>query len=106
LGGTFQPQSGTFNSRHPAFLIVGASLCRDSAVNQQLEAFVMILKQMLQHILLIEVFLPNRAQESAEARQVTPLIYSETLFLVRLPLRVGEPKGPVSQDPLKAAQVS
>ena len=65
----------------------------------------MILKQMLQHILLIEVFLPNRAQESAEACQVTPLIFSETLFLVRLPLRVGEPKEPVSQDPLKAAQV-
>jgi hypothetical protein len=106
LGGTFQPQSGTFNSRHPAFLLVGASLCRDSAVNQQLEAFVMILKQMLQHILLIEVFLPNRAQGSAEARKVTPLISSETLLLVRLSLRVCEPKGPVSQDPLKAAQVS
>ena len=66
----------------------------------------MILKQMLQHILLIEVFLPNRAQGSAKARKVTPLICSETLFLVRLSLRVCEPKGPVSQDPLKAAQVS
>ena len=62
--------------------------------------------QMLQHILLIEVFLTNRAQGSAKARKVTPLICSETLFLVRLSLRVCEPKGPVSQDPLKEAQVS
>ena len=66
----------------------------------------MILKQMLQHILLIEVFHPNRAQGSAEARKVTSLMSAETLFLVRLSHSVCDPQGPVSQKPPRAAQVS
>ena len=60
---------------------VDGCLPPDAAFNQQLEASVMALKQMLQHRLLSEVFLPTRARGFQEVRNVASGMRPETVFV-------------------------
>jgi hypothetical protein len=76
------------HSVHVVMAEVDGCLPPDAAFNQQLEASVMALKQMLQHRLLSEVFLPTRARGFAEVRNVASGMCPETFFVTFLLLGV------------------